>query len=190
MAGADPRASVLRMGIAGQGRVERSWIVLEACALLALAAVPVAACGGGSDDDGVGGDDAADDGGEVQPCDLADAEMVASVFDGTVAPGEPGSARNCSFEVSGGEVQSVDVYYYGPADDWDGVRSGFDQNRGGTTDVSGIGEAAFFPNDRGARELVVRTDELIFSITVFVFEPPPGIEDDVAALAQAIVDAS
>lgn len=163
--------------------------MLGACALFALAAGPVTACGGDSDDDGSGADDGADDGGDVQPCDLADADMVASVFEGTVAAGEPGTSRNCSFEVSGGDVLSVDVFYFGPADDWDGVRSGYDQNRGGTTDVSGIGEAAFYPNDRGSRELVVRTDEIIFAITVFVFETPPGIEDDVAALAQAIVDA-
>jgi hypothetical protein len=182
------------MGIAGQGGRGRSCVSLGACALLALVAGPVTACGGDSDDDDGGADDGGDggDGGEVQPCDLADADMVAAAFEGTVSPGEPGAARNCDFDITGGDVEAVDVYYFGEADDWDGVRTGYENNRGGTTDVSGIGAAAFFPNDTGPTELVVRTDAIIFAISVFVFfdDPPEGVEDDVAALAQAIIDAS
>jgi len=162
---------------------------------MAFAVGPVAACGGDSDDDdGIGdGGDGGDGDGEpgVQACDLADADMVTAVFEGTAGAGEPGVARNCSFEITGGDVQAVDVFYYGDTADWDGIRGGFENNRGGTTDVSGIGEAAFFPNDTGPTELVVRTDSIVFAITVFVFfeDPPPGVEDDVAALAQAIIDA-
>jgi len=157
-----------------------------------------AGCGGdsdggdGADGDGADGDDSSDDGSGdpgVMACELADAELVMGVFEGTSADGMPGTSRNCRFEITGGQVQTVNVYYYGPADDWDGVRQGYDANRGGTTDVPGIGNAAYYPNDRGPLELVVQTDQVIFALSVFVFAPetPPGVEDDVAELAQAIV---
>lgn len=152
--------------------------------------------GGGGGDDGGGGGDGDDSSGDgngddpaVLACELADAALVMSVFEGTSGEGTPGTSRNCRFEISGGQVQTVTVFHYGPADDWDGVRQGYDANRGGTTDVPGIGNAAYYPNDRGPLELVVQTNEIIFALSVFVLTPktPPGLEDDVAELAQAIV---
>jgi hypothetical protein len=55
--------------------------------------------------------------------------------------------------------------------------------------AGGIGEEAFYPNDQGPRELVVRSGGVIFAVTVFVFlaEPPPSAIEDVASLATAIV---
>jgi hypothetical protein len=71
------------------------------------------------------------------------------------------------------------------------VRTGFDENRGGTTDVTGVGDAAFHPNDVGPTELVVLTSDIIFAIsaTVFIGSPPDGVEDDVLILADAIIGA-
>jgi hypothetical protein len=152
--------------------------VATACLALSLAA---AACGGEDSRVTVSG-----------PCDLADADMVMAVFEGTASPGEPGIARNCAFAISDGEVGFVDVYYFGPATEWDRIRTNFEESRDGITDVTGIGEAAFYPNDLGPAELVIRTTDIIFAISVFVILPPPpvGVEDDVLALAHAIIDAS
>jgi hypothetical protein len=124
------------------------------------------------------------------PCDLADAELVESVFGGTVAEGVEGQARNCDFEVQGGPVFSVAVFYYGSADDWDSTRQGFEDNRGGVTDVEGIGDEAFFPGDFGARELVVQSDGETFSVTVFTGfdDPTPEVINGVADLSKAIAD--
>jgi hypothetical protein len=140
----------------------------------------LAACGGGGDQSGSGID---------SPCDLTDATEVESVFGPTVSDGVEGEARNCSFEHDPGPVTSIDVYYFGSADGWDGTRSGFEDNRGGTTDVDGIGDAAFHPNDVGPAELVVSAGGEIFAITVFtgLFEDPnPSVADDVAELATQI----
>ncbi len=124
------------------------------------------------------------------PCDLADAELVESVFGGTVTEGVEGQARNCDFEVQGGPVFSVAVFYYGSADGWDSTRQGFEDNRGGVTDVEGIGDEAFFPSDFGARELVVQSGGEIFSVTVFTGfdEPTPEVINGVADLSKAIAD--
>jgi hypothetical protein len=138
------------------------------------------ACGGGE-----GG------GGEISsPCDLADAEMVRSVFGGTVAEGVEGEARNCDFVIEGAPVFGVDVFYYGSADGWDSTRQGFEDNRGGVTDVEGIGDAAFFPGDTGASELVVQSGGQIFSVTVFIGFDEPSVEviNGVAELSTAIAD--
>lgn len=144
-------------------------------------AVIVAACGG--DSEGGGGN-------VSSPCDLADAALVQSVFGGTVAEGSEGEARNCSFSIEGVPIVSVSVFWFGPASDWEGTRQGYVDNRGGVTDVSGIGDAAFHPNDSGPIEVVAHASGEIFSITVFnaFVEPPPGTPNLVAELAQAIAD--
>jgi hypothetical protein len=151
--------------------------------VLAVALVVVAAaCGGGG-----GGDDAV--GASIDsPCDLADAAMVQATFGGTVADGVEGQGRNCEFTISDGPVESVSVFHFGDASGFAGTRSGFEENRGGTTDVAGIGDEAFYPNDRGPSELVVSSGGQIFEVSVFVFlaELPPGTEDMVAELAHAI----
>ncbi|MCI0544156.1 MAG: DUF3558 domain-containing protein [Actinobacteria bacterium] len=124
------------------------------------------------------------------PCSLATPEMVAAAFGGTVAPGQPGIARNCTYQITGGIDDSVDVYHYGTADSWDGVRQGFEDNRGGTTDVPGLGDEAFHPNDMGPMELVVSAGGVIFSVGGNMFGPGGAeIEAAVLALAEAIAAA-
>lgn len=140
----------------------------------------VSACGG---EPGGGGN-------VSSPCDLADAAMVQSVFGGTVADGSEGSARNCSFSIEGGPVSSVDIFWFGSASGWDGTRDGYVGNRGGVTDVSGIGDEAFHPNDSGPIELVAHAGGEIFAITVFnaFIDLPPETPDLVSELAKAIAD--
>lgn len=141
----------------------------------------VAACGGGDEEGG---------GSVSSPCDLADAAMVQSVFGGTVSEGEEGVARNCTFEIEGGPVVSVDVFWFGPASGWDGTRDGYVDNRDGVTDVSGIGDEAFHPNDSGPIEIVAHAGGEIFAITLFnaFLEPEPEAPAQVSELAQAIAD--
>ena len=62
---------------------------------------------------------------------------------------------------------SVDVFWFGLASSWDGTRDGFVENRGGATDVSGIGDEAFYPNDSGPIEVVAHAGGEIFAITMF-----------------------
>lgn len=130
-------------------------------------------------------------GGNVSsPCGLADAAMVQPAFGGTVAEGSEGEARNCSFSIEGGTVSSVSIFSFGAASGWDGIREGYVDNRGGVTDVSGIGDEAFHPNDSGPIEVVVQAGGEIFAISVFnaFIEPPPETPDLVLELAQAIAD--
>jgi hypothetical protein len=147
-----------------------------------LVLILLAGCGEGGSESG---------GGIDSPCDLTDAAQVESVFGPSVSEGVEGEARNCSFEHDPGPVTSISVYYFGDADGWDGTRSGFEDNRGGTTDVSGIGDEAFHPNDTGPAELVVSAGGEIFAITVFsglVEDPDPSVADDVAELATLIAN--
>jgi hypothetical protein len=148
--------------------------------LLVVLVAALVACGG----EGGGG-------GEISsPCGLADAEMVQSAFGGTVAQGVEGEARNCDFVMEEGPVFAVDVFYYGSADAWESTRQGYEENRGGVTDVEGIGDAAFFPGDVGASELVVQSGGEIFSVTVFSGFEEPTVEviNGVADLSRAIAD--
>ena len=108
---------------------------------------------------------AAAGGSALAPCDVTEPAVVASVFGGTAQGEQPGSARNCTYRLSGGTVPQVEVFSYGPADQWDGVRGGYVANRGGVTDVTGIGDAAFRTKDAVA-EVVVRTARGIFSVAL------------------------
>lgn len=146
-----------------------------------LSVVLVAACGG-SNGDSSGSIDSA--------CDLADAALVQEHFAGTVAEGVEGSARNCSFEIEGGEATSVDVFYFGSATGWEGTKDGYEANRGRVTDVESLGDDAYFPNDVGDRELVVSAGGEIFAVSAFTgFEDPSsGAVASVSALAAAIAD--
>jgi hypothetical protein len=145
-----------------------------------LLLVTVAACGGGGSD-------------IASPCDLADAALVQSFFGGTVTDGVEGVARNCEFTIEGGLVEDVNVYYFGSDDGWDGTRSGFENNVGGTTDVPGIGDEAFYPNDNGPTSLVARAGGQIFEVAggLSIFdtnEPSEDLIQAVADLAGAIAD--
>jgi len=148
--------------------------------ILLLLLVTVAACGGGGSD-------------IASPCDLADAALVQSFFGGTVTDGVEGVARNCEFTIEGGLVEDVNVYYFGSDDGWDGTRSGFENNVGGTTDVPGIGDEAFYPNDNGPTSLVARAGGQIFEVAggLSIFdtsEPSEDLIQAVADLAGAIAD--
>lgn len=123
------------------------------------------------------------------PCELADAAMVEQAFGGTVSPGEEGPGRDCRFDISGGPVAKVQVFEFGSAAQFDGVRGGYEDNRGGTTDVSGVGEEAFYPGDVGPLTLVVKASGQVFSVSASdaFAEEPPGTDAMVAELARAIV---
>jgi hypothetical protein len=58
-------------------------------------------------------------------------------------------------------------------------------NRTGVTDIEGLGDRAFYPNDTGARELVVQAGGQIFSVTVF-----SGLDDPTAEAVAGIADLS
>ena len=53
------------------------------------------------------------------------------------------------------------------------------------TDVEGLGDEAFFPNDTGARELVVQSGGHIFSVSVF-----SGLDEPTAEAIKGIADLS
>lgn len=148
---------------------------------LIITLVVIAACG-------VNGDTGR--GGISSPCDLADADQVQAAFGGTVALGVEGEARNCTFDIVGGPVISVSVFEFGNADRWEPTRQGFVDNLGGVTDVEGMGDAAFFPNDSGPMALVVQSGGQIFEVSVFTGfeEPTPEVIEAVAELAQTIAE--
>ena len=134
---------------------------------------------------------ACDDGsGITSPCDLADTELVGRFFEGTVAEGVEGDFFNCDFTIEDGPVLTVTVFDYGEADDWSTTRQGFVDNRGGVTDVDDLGDDAFYPNDTGAREMVVRADDRIFSVTVFSGLEAPTVDviGGIAGLSDAIAE--
>jgi hypothetical protein len=116
--------------------------------------------------------------------------MVTAAFGVPASEGMQGNARNCGFDLTGAEAESVDVFYFGEDSGWESIREGYEDNRGGTTDVPGVGEEAFYPNDNGPTELVVRANGIVFAVSAFVFfsEPSAALAADVAELAQAIAD--
>ena len=172
-------ASVLVACASGSGGGSGAASSPEAVETVAGSTAAATSAGGG------GGGTAGSD-----PCNLATPEMVAAAFGGSSSPGVPGTARNCTFAVTGGSVPNVDafyvdVFYYGSAAEWDGIRDGFESNRGGTTDVPGIGSEAFHPNDAGPTELVILAGDTVYSVSA-----GSGASDevnaDVAELATAI----
>jgi hypothetical protein len=120
------------------------------------------------------------------PCALVTPEVVASAFGAASASGAPGVARNCSFTIVDGVAPSVEVFHYGSASQWDGVKSGYEDNRGGVTDVPGIGEEAYQPNDVGPYEIVVRSGDVIFAVAVQSGPGDPEVEAALLELAGAI----
>jgi hypothetical protein len=124
--------------------------------------------------------------GAEDPCALVTPEVVASAFGAASASGAPGVARNCSYTIVDGVAPSVEVFHYGSASQWDGVRSGYEDNRGGVTDVPGIGEEAYQPNDVGPYEIVVRSGDVIFAVAVQSGPGGPEVEAALFELAGAI----
>lgn len=119
-------------------------------------------------------------------CALVPAGTVAAAFDATSASGEPGIARNCTFTLVDGLVPTVEVFHYGSSTDWDGVKAGFEENRGGVTEVPGVGDEAFQPNDVGPYEIVVRYLDIIYSVAVQTGSGGPEVEAAILELATAI----
>ncbi|MGB5811053.1 MAG: hypothetical protein WBG86_11020 [Polyangiales bacterium] len=162
------------------------------CALVLASAIIMASFSIGCGDGGVDGTGATGGSGNgltdaERACQLTDAPTVTSIFEGTASEGTPGTARNCRFEITGGEAQSVSVFFFGADSRWDGTRQGFEDNRGGTTDVLGIGDEAFYPNDTGPSSLVVRANGIIFQISPLLETTfPPSVPS--AALEAAVAD--
>jgi hypothetical protein len=164
----------------GSGSASSPKAVETVAGSTAAASAATTSAGGG----GAGGTAGTD------PCSLATPEMVAAAFGGSSSPGVPGTARNCTFKVTGASVPNVDaffvdVFYYGTAAEWDGIRAGFESNRGGTTDVPGIGSKAFHPNDAGPTELVILAGDTVYSVSGG-FGASDEVNADVAELATAI----
>jgi hypothetical protein len=147
-----------------------------AAATTAVATTEVVATTGG----------AAEGGSTGMECALVPPDVVAAAFQGESASGEPGIARNCTFTVVGGLVPTVEVFHYGSSADWDGVKAGYEENRGGITTVSGIGEEAFQPNDVGPYEIVVRYLDIIYAVAVQSGGGGPEVEAAIQELAGAI----
>ncbi len=142
----------------------------RALLVLVIAAIALAACGGGGND-------------VSSPCDLANADMVQTAMGGTVTEGVEGDFQNCDFDIEAGSALGVSVYDYGRDNEWEGTRQGFVDNRGGVTDLEDIGEAAFYPNDAGPSELVVRAGGRIFSVAAFT-----GLEDASTGALNGLAD--
>jgi hypothetical protein len=119
-------------------------------------------------------------------CALVPAGTVASIFAAASASGEPGIARNCTFTLVDGLAPTVEVFHYGSSTDWDGVKAGFEENRGGVTEVPGVGDEAFQPNDVGPYEIVVRYLDIIYSVAVQTGGGGPEVEAAILELATAI----
>ncbi len=120
------------------------------------------------------------------PCSLATADEVAAAFGANSASGEAGIARNCSYVLEGGVAPSVEVFHFGSSAQWDGVKTGYEENRGGVTAVDGVGEEAYNPNDAGPYELVVRSGDVIFAVAVQSGDGGPEVEAAIVDLAGAI----
>ena len=127
-----------------------------------------------------------------QACGFVDADMVTAAFEGTASEGVPQDDASCEFELTdGGVVREVDVFFFGDDSGWESVRGGFEDFRGGTTDVAGVGDEAFYPNDSGPTNLVFRARGFIFEVVARIeLGPsdmlPPTVAEDVAELARAI----
>lgn len=119
------------------------------------------------------------------PCSLATPETVAEAFGAASASGEAGVARNCHFTIDGGVAPSVEVFHYGSSASWDGVKQGYEDNRGGVTAVA-VGEEAYQPNDVGPYEIVVRSGDVIFAVAVQQGLGGPEVEAAILDLAGAI----
>ncbi|MDF2729788.1 MAG: hypothetical protein K0T01_1574 [Acidimicrobiia bacterium] len=119
------------------------------------------------------------------PCVLVPAETVASIFVATSASAAPGIARQCTFTLVDGLVPTVEVFHYGSSTNWEEVRAGFEENRSGVTEVPGVGEDAFQPNDAAPYEIVVRYLDIIYSVAVFS-GGGPEVEAAILELASAI----
>ena len=118
-------------------------------------------------------------------CDVTEPAVVTGVFGGT-ATEEPGIARNCIYNIQGGSVQQVNVYYYGTAAEWDGIRAGYEENRGPLKEVLGVGDKAFNPGDVGQSEIVVLSGDTAFAVGLGLGTPSFEATNSLRELARRI----
>jgi hypothetical protein len=85
-----------------------------------------------------------------------------------------------------GLAPSVEVFHYGSSSQWDGVKAGFEENRGGVTEVSGMVEM-FQPNDVEPYEIVVLWGDIIFFVAVQSGGGGPEVEAAILELAGEII---
>ena len=71
------------------------------------------------------------------------------------------------------------------AAEFDGIKSGYDTNRGGTEDLPGIGTAAFSPKDVGQNEVVVEAGDTVFAVAVPALSADT-VSPEVKAIAAAV----
>jgi hypothetical protein len=139
-----------------------------------------------ADEDTEADADGADDVAPGEACDVTDPTVVQAVFGGTVADEEPGAARSCVYRVEGGAAAEVNVFYYGTAAEHEGIKGGYESNRGGVTPVEGIGEDAYSPVDFAENEIVVLAGDTVFAVSVFSAEPVPEVKELAAAIADGL----
>jgi hypothetical protein len=133
--------------------------------------VLLGACGGNDSGDEAKGSAAAQSSAEpasapTEPCDVTEPAVVQKAFGGTVADEKPGPARDCEYAITGGAADTVHVFYYGTAAEFDGIKSGYAANRGTLSDIAGVGDHAFSPGDVGANEIVALKGDTVFAVSV------------------------
>ncbi|MET3961740.1 hypothetical protein ABIE44_001674 [Marmoricola sp. OAE513] len=119
------------------------------------------------------------------PCSITTAATIQAITGGSVAEGVPGNARDCTYEVSGANVRTIAVFAYGSAAEFDGIKSGYATNRGGTEDVPGVGNRAFSPVDVGQNEVVAEAGGTVFAVSTLALSADE-IDPEAKAVAAAI----
>jgi len=171
-----------------------STIRIPALALAVAALLTVSACGGDSDSTNPSkpaqrtAANASDAGSSpTDPCSLTSKETIQQAFGGTVADGKPDHARNCVYAITGGSVRKAVIFHYGTSAEADGIRAGYESNRGPLEDLAGIGEEAYSPGDVGQNEVVAVSGDTVFAVGVNALSPTP-VAPGVKRLAKLIAD--
>jgi hypothetical protein len=126
----------------------------------------------------------------TDPCLIAEPEMVEDAF-GAETLGELKIGVTCRYGLVGLSTQWVDVLWIGPANEWDQIKSQYDESRGGITEVDVLGKEGFHPGDHGVRDLIFRTDDNVYAVLGFGGPTPDMLAtlgDAVLALAESIVE--
>jgi hypothetical protein len=116
--------------------------------------------------------------------------MVEDAF-GAETLGELKIGVTCRYGLVGLSTQWVDVLWIGPANEWDQIKSQYDESRGGITEVDVLGKEGFHPGDHGVRDLIFRTDDNVYAVLGFGGPTPDMLAtlgDAVLALAELIVE--
>jgi hypothetical protein len=137
---------------------------------IAAAVLALSACGGSDGNTGAATKATtpvtASSNAATDPCSVTTTATITKAFGGTVAEGTPGHARNCEYAVSGGAASTVEIFAYGTAAEFDGIRSGYETNRGPLEEIAAIGEHAFSPGDVGQNEVVVQAGGIVFAVGI------------------------